>query len=241
MPVCPQVRRPTRRQPGPRLPSSFRPPGVERLLLGALAGVLAWRAMDHTLQLLYDREAPEARAREDRARRGIPAMEVLADRLAGPPLTDDERQRGGTCLQWAMGIGAGVLYGALRDRLPARGLRRGLLYGVGFSLVVDELLTPALGLAPDPRAFPWQTHARGFAGHLVYGAAVEAAMEALTGLRGYYGGLPGRVGAGSRTPSRPARADGGVPSPSRPGRSRLRRRDPAAGVDGSAAPGRMSR
>lgn len=152
---------------------------MERLLKGAVAGALAWRAMDLTLRFLYDHEAPEVRRYEDRARRGVPALEVLAERLTVRPLSGEERQRGGTYLQWAMGVGAGALYGAIRDRLPAYGLRRGLLYGAGFSLVVDEGLTPALGLAPGPRAFPWQTHARGFLGHLVYGAVVEVAMACL--------------------------------------------------------------
>ena len=35
----------------------------------------------------------------------------------------------------------------------------------------------ALGLAPPPTKFPWQTHARGFAGHLALGAVVEAAFD----------------------------------------------------------------
>ena len=76
-----------------------------------------------------------------------------------------------------MGIGGGVLYAVLRDRVPGSGPRRGVVYGAGFSLVVDEGLSPLLGFSPGPLAFPWQTHARGFIGHLVYGGVIEAAMR----------------------------------------------------------------
>ncbi len=76
-----------------------------------------------------------------------------------------------------MGIGGGVLYAVLRDRVPGSGLRRGVVYGAGSSLVVDEGLSPLLAFSPGPLAFPWQTHARGFIGHLVYGGVVGAAMR----------------------------------------------------------------
>lgn len=46
-------------------------------------------------------------------------------------------------------------------------------------LLVDEAATPALGLTPGPTAFPWQTHARGLAGHLAYGVATETALDVL--------------------------------------------------------------
>ncbi|MEW5927169.1 MAG: DUF1440 domain-containing protein [Gemmatimonadota bacterium] len=154
------------------------------LARGALAGGAAWWAMDRALRLAYDREDPRARGREDRARGGVPALEVLAERiagLAGTPLSERRRQRAGTALQWAMGIGAGMLYAVLRRRVPAARAGGGLAYGAAFSLAVDEGLIPLLGLAPGPGAFPWQNHARGFAGHLVFGAVAEAAMRALGG------------------------------------------------------------
>ena len=72
-------------------------------------------------------------------------------------------------------IGGGVLYSVLR--VPAVRAGRGLAYGTAFWLVVDEGLTPLLGFAPGPLAFPWQTHARGLLGHLVFGAAADTALE----------------------------------------------------------------
>lgn len=152
------------------------------LARGAVAGAVAWWAMDHVLRFLRDHESPSARRREDRARGGIPALEVMANRMAhaaGIVLSDRQRQKAGTVLQWAVGIGGGTLYGPLRHRFPVVRAGRGLAYGAAFSLVVDEGLVPLFGFAPGPTAFPWQTHARGFAGHLVFGAVAEAVMERL--------------------------------------------------------------
>lgn len=152
-----------------------------RLARGALAGAVAWIAMDQTLQAIYDRESAVVRSRERRARGGVPALEVLAERLAalkGLPLSPEERAAHGTVLQWVVGIGAGMLYATFREHVPGRGTSRGLVFGVAFWLVVDETLTPMAGLAPGPAAFPWQTHARGFAGHLVFGVAADTTLRA---------------------------------------------------------------
>lgn len=152
------------------------------LVRGAVAGAAGWLVMDQVLRFLYDHESPQVREREDRARGGIPALEVAAGdlaALAGATLSDGKRQAGGTVLQWATGIGGGVLYSLLRGRAPGVTAGRGLAYGFAFALVVDEGLTPLLGLSPGPRAFPWQTHARGLVGHLAYGAVAEAVLSRL--------------------------------------------------------------
>lgn len=152
------------------------------LVKGAVAGAVAWWAMDRVLMFLRARENSAARREEDRARNGIPALEVMGDRvaeLAGVSLSDEERQRAGTALQWMVGVGTGALYGVLRPRYPSVRAARGLAYGAAFSLVVDESLVPLLGLAPGPAAFPWATHARGFLGHLAFGAVAEAALAQL--------------------------------------------------------------
>ena len=151
-------------------------------LRGGIAGAAGWWVMDQALQAMYDAEEPSVRAAEGRARGCVPALEVMAEAgasVAGAELTARQRQRAGTALQWTVGIGAGVLYGVLRPRLRAVRAGRGLAYGAAFSLLVDEGAVPLLGLAPGARAFPWQTHARGFIGHLVFGLATEAALEVL--------------------------------------------------------------
>lgn len=152
---------------------------LAKVTSGAIAGAAAWWAMDQVLSYLYDHEGEEVQRIESEARRGVPALEVMAESIAalsGTSLSVEERMRAGTVLQWAIGISTGLLYGAVRDRMPGPGISRGLLYGAAVSLLFDEGAIPLLGFAPGPAALPWQTHARGFIGHLVYGAVAESVM-----------------------------------------------------------------
>ena len=96
-----------------------------------------------------------------------------------PRATTSTRTSGaqaGQALHWATGIGAGALYGVARKRWPAVAGAAGLPFGAAFYLVVDEVMNPALGFTPGPTAFPWQTHARGLGGHLVFGLALEVLL-----------------------------------------------------------------
>lgn len=149
---------------------------------GAIAGALATWVMGKATTALYERESASARTREDSARGGLTAYEAAAARLAGlrgATLSAEQRSVYGERIHWALGIGAGILYALLRDRIPGRALARGLAFGVAFWLVVDEGATPALGLTPGPTAFPWQTHARGLVGHLVFGTIADATLALL--------------------------------------------------------------
>jgi uncharacterized membrane protein YagU involved in acid resistance len=44
---------------------------------------------------------------------------------------------------------------------------------------MDELMNPLLGFTPGPQAFPWQAHARGLGGHVVFGLATEGVLQVL--------------------------------------------------------------
>lgn len=152
------------------------------LAKGAIAGVAATWVMGQVTSYLYENESKQAREAEDEARGDKTAYGVAAEKaadMAARELTDDERKRAGSAIRWALGAGAGAVYGALRHRLPAANLGNGLLFGAAFWAVIDEGANTALGLTPGPTAFPWQTHARGLAGHLVFGVAADAALQVL--------------------------------------------------------------
>ena len=151
---------------------------------GALAGLLATWLMGKTTTVLYDRENASARAREDAARAGKTSYGVAAEKLAravGASLSDEQRQAYGKAIHWALGMAAGAAYGVLRPRVPNRMLARGLAFGTLFWLLADEGATVALGLTPGPRAFPWQTHARGLVGHTVFGTVADTTLDVLQG------------------------------------------------------------
>ncbi len=149
---------------------------------GAVAGAAATWLMNQVTTYLYEHEDEGARRREQRARGGKTAYGVVAEKAAAlvrKPISDEQRRKAGEAIHWTMGIGAGVGYALLRRRYRAVELGRGLAFGTAFFLVVDELANAALGLTPGPRAFPWQAHGRGLAGHLVLGATTDAGLRVL--------------------------------------------------------------
>ncbi len=155
---------------------------VADVIDGAIAGAIATWLMGKATTALYDREDRMAREREDQARNGKTAYGVAAEKaasLAGAELTDGQRKQYGQAIHWALGIGAGALYGAVRPRSEVASTAGGLLFGAAFWLLMDETVTPALGLTKGPRAFPWQTHARGLAGHLVFGTVANTTLAVI--------------------------------------------------------------
>ncbi len=153
---------------------------VSDLTRGALAGAAATSVMGQVTSYLYKRESKKARKAENEAREGKTAYGVAAEKVAetvGQDLSEKERKKTGQKIHWALGIGAGAAYGALRGRVRGVGWGRGLAFGAGFYLLMDEGANPALGLTPGPTAFPWQTHARGLAAHLVFGLVADTVLE----------------------------------------------------------------
>jgi uncharacterized membrane protein YagU involved in acid resistance len=150
------------------------------LTLGILAGVAATWVLDRATTMMYERQDEEATKREQEVMGGETAYGVAAEKaagLAGRELSEKQRQRYGAAVHWALGAGAGALYGALRSRTSWARLGFGSLYGVLFWLLVDEGANTLLRLTPPPQEFPWESHARGLAGHLAYGVAAEAALQ----------------------------------------------------------------
>ena len=155
---------------------------VVDLIDGAIAGAVATWVMGRTTTWLYGREGKAARSREEEARGGASAYERAAEKAAdavGAELSDDQASAMGSRIHWGLGIAAGAAYGVMRPRVEHADLARGLAFGTAFWLAADEGAVPALGLTPGPTAFPWQTHARGLAGHLVFGAVADATLAVL--------------------------------------------------------------
>lgn len=155
---------------------------IADLIKGAVAGAVATYVMSQATTALYEREPSEAREREEEARGGQSAYANAADLIAGRAgveLSDEGRSRGASAIHWALGVAAGMKYAVLRRYWPGIRAGFGLPYGAAFFLTMDELMVPALGLTPGPTAFPWQTHARGLAGHLAFGAVNDCTLRAL--------------------------------------------------------------
>ncbi len=150
------------------------------VLVGAAAGAAATWVMGKATTYLYENENRAARQAEDDARGGKTAYGVAAEKAASAveaDLSEDEQKQAAMAIHWALGVGAGALYGAMRGRVPGADLGMGLAFGTAFWLVIDEGANTLLGLAPPPDRFPLETHARGLAGHLVFGVTTDAALR----------------------------------------------------------------
>lgn len=153
------------------------------MLKGAVAGAVGVWVMDRVDCFMFKHEDPAARQRTQAVRPGgMDPAHIMANKAAeavGAKLSPPQPHPAGVAVHYAIGIGPGALYGALRDRARAVGTGRGLLYGLGLFLVHDEILNAATGLSADPRRYPWQAHARGLVAHLVYGAVTDAILDLL--------------------------------------------------------------
>jgi hypothetical protein len=155
-------------------------PLIADLLLGAAAGAAATWAMDKVTTVLYDRQPKKAQEAEEDTRGGKTAYVIAAEKLTtamGVELDEKNEEKLGSAIHWMLGIGAGTVYGALRNYLPRARFGSGLAYGALFWLTMDEAALTLLGLTPPPDKFPWQTHVRGAAGHLVFGTVTEAFFD----------------------------------------------------------------
>lgn len=150
---------------------------------GAIAGAVATWAMDRVAWYLYDREDPAALRREERARvGGLDVAHVAANKLAGAggvTLSPPQPHPAGLAVHYSFGIVPGAIYGVLRRRVPEVSAGRGLAYGLGIFLLLDQVAAVVLGLASRPDAYPWQAHARGLVSHAALGVATETTLEAL--------------------------------------------------------------
>jgi hypothetical protein len=152
------------------------------IVKGAVAGAAATWVMGRVTTAMYEHESDAARRQEDAARGGKTAFAAAAEKgaeVAGARPTEETIQQAGTLLHWGLGIGAGAVYGAMRGRVMENDWKSSLKFGSGFFMLVDEVANPLLGLTPGPGAFPWQAHARGLAGHSVFGVTAEAVLRVL--------------------------------------------------------------
>jgi hypothetical protein len=88
--------------------------------------------------------------------------------VVGSDLDDEPASRRGAALHYGVGASGGPVALALGQG-P---LAAGLVVATAMAVVVDEGANTILGLTPPPSQGPFSTHLRGFAAHLVYGAAL---------------------------------------------------------------------
>jgi hypothetical protein len=159
---------------------------TEDLVVAALAGYLATKAMEPVSMKLYELESEKDRQREDAARPG-PPYEIAAKKTAasvGVELQGKALERASLAMHYGLALSWSPLYVVLRRTRGTDPLLAGLGTGAAMSLVADEAMTPLLGYSAPNRAYPLATHMRGLLAHLVFGLAVAATTETAWALRG---------------------------------------------------------
>ena len=158
---------------------------TRELVSGAAAGVVGGyvgtKVMNPVTTKLFELAPEVDKQQEKSVSPGSPyklGVQKAAD-LLGVTLTDEQVNLAASAMPYTVGISGGLLYVALRRSLRLNPFLAGLISAMALFIVVDEGLTPALGLSAPDRAYPLSTHLRGFLGHLAYGAAVAATAEIL--------------------------------------------------------------
>ena len=152
---------------------------MNRVLLGALAGLAATAPMTLAMKLMH-----EQLPREEQY--PLPPRQVtegVAEKAGvNEHLDEDERQAATWLSHFAYGTACGALYGALTG---GRADERPLLAGVGFGLAVwaGSYLgwLPAAGIISPATEHPARRNALMIGAHVVWGATAGAALAVLSG------------------------------------------------------------
>ena len=149
---------------------------------GAVAGVVGTLAMQQVTSWMYQHEDPRAREEYERVTQGkyVPARTAeTIDHALNLNLSDSQRKTLAQASHWVVGLAAGATYGILRRQIRGADRAQGLVFGIAFWAVFDEVFTTLAGVAEPPQQYPWQAHARGLAGHVVYGVVADTALDIL--------------------------------------------------------------
>jgi uncharacterized membrane protein YagU involved in acid resistance len=156
---------------------------LKEVVKGAIAGAASVWMMDKVTWYMYRNEDREAYKQEKKAQKnGKYVASVAADKIAnavGARMSNKQEYMAGKTVHYLLGIMPGALYGLYRHKVKGLDRGRGLLYGLGLFILMDELIAPLAGLSSGPAAYPWQAHARGLAGHLTVGATTDSAVRIL--------------------------------------------------------------
>ncbi|TMD85574.1 MAG: DUF1440 domain-containing protein [Chloroflexi bacterium] len=155
---------------------------------GVIGGYVGTRVMNTVTTKLYEMAPEKDKQREKAVSPGSPykiGAKKAADAI-GVKLSDRQIDLAASVMPYTLGIGGGLLYVLLRRIARLNPIVAGGIAAMTLFVVVDEGLTPTLGLSAPDLDYPLSTHLRGFLGHLAYGAGVAATAEALMALGGGY-------------------------------------------------------
>ena len=98
---------------------------------------------------------------------------VLAEKIAGHPLSGAEQTLAVESIHWGFGALTGAAYGALAEFYPAATAKEGASFGIALAGLTHEGLLPAMDLSAPPEEQTPREHTSEMATHMVYGIVTE--------------------------------------------------------------------
>ena len=145
-------------------------------LAGLAAGLVASLAMNQA-QKLFAAIGPDEPSSGDPAT--VKAANMLSRAATKRSIATKDKPAAGAAVHYATGAALGIAYGLAAEFRPEVTTGYGAAFGATVSLLLDEALVPAIGLAESPLEASPASHAFGMASHLVFGVAAEGTRAAL--------------------------------------------------------------
>ena len=136
---------------------------AKALLAGAIGG-LAGGVSKIVGELIYP---PRTQGQE-------PPPAVLAEKIAGHPLTKSQKTAATQVFHWTFSMGIGAIYGAAAEFAPIVTIGYGIVFGEVVLLTTHESTLPLLGLNEPPLQQPAREQTSEIITHAMYGFTVEA-------------------------------------------------------------------
>jgi putative membrane protein len=108
-----------------------------------------------------------------------PPPAVLAEKLAGHPLTKSQKTAATQTFHWTFGSLSGAFYGAVAEVAPIVTTGYGSAFGLVVFLFTHETTLPMLGLDKSPFQQPAREQSSEFVTHVMYGVGTEVVRRAI--------------------------------------------------------------
>ncbi len=152
-------------------------PEQTSLLKGAIAGLVGGLVATAAKSLAEKFYPPRVHGEPE-------PPDVLANKIAGHPLSGTEQEVVSETIHWGFGALTGAAYGALAEFYPAATSREGATFGLTLASLTHQSALPALGLSAKPSEQSSREQTSEMATHILYGLVTETVRSVVRRLLG---------------------------------------------------------
>ena len=109
----------------------------------------------------------------------VPPPVILAERMAGHPLSPLQQNISMQAIHFVFGATTGAFYGAVAEFAPIVTVGYGSAFGFVMQFFTHESFVPLAGLDVPPWRQPLREHASEFFTHILFGVATEVTRRAV--------------------------------------------------------------